>query len=664
MVDIETKSAKEKHQLNWRLTLIVAIFSAFICALLIPSLPQALADKKTNFSLTVLHTNDLHAHDQSFQDRGKMVGGMARLGHLIRQLRKESKNVIVADAGDIFQGTPFFTYYQGEIEVAMLNMIGYDFYTIGNHEFDAGAINLAKQLEKAKFDVLNCNLDADALPQLKKLLKPSVVKTIDGHKVGIIGAITPDIETLSLSRDGVVLQRDSSQTNREMSWVAPIKKEVEQVAAQGVDKIILVTHCGLDADKILAREIPQIDAIIGGHSHTRLDTPVVVEHGDGSQTIIVQTGSYGRNLGKLDLVFDKNGLINSKDTHYKLLHITDDISEDNDIKDYLALKGQPLQTLKDTVLSYASHDFDNNFRGMKTDSALGDLICDSFYEAGISDNAEITLENRGGIRSRIEKGAVNLEKVEELLPFDNHLVFADVSGERLKKTLEHSVAGATGGKFLDVHGLKFAYDQERKIGDRLVFVLAEKNKVWQEVEPQSTYRIGMTDYSFKGGEGYQFPDAKNVKYTDQKLNEYLKRYLLKHPKIKPQYGDRIAYLSGSLMPALGNTNNNSNLQNSPLANCSAIKVAAFTADKLGVTTVFNDTTGGSTVLPLAEPELITEAVPLKEFGKRVARQQSQLKRYIALVAEGKSTSKNTKLVKAVSYPVSIEDLKANFSAIK
>ncbi len=596
-----------------------------------------------------------------------MVGGMARLGHLIRQLRRENKNVVVADAGDIFQGTPFFTYYQGEVEVAMLNMIGYDFYTIGNHEFDAGAINLAKQLEKAKFDILNCNLNADALPQLKKLLKPSVIKTIDGQKVAFVGAITPDIETLSLSRDGVVLQRDSSEKSRSINWLGPIREEVERVANQGVDKIILVTHCGLEVDKILAREIPQVDAIIGGHSHTRLDKPVIVEHQDGSQTMIVQTGSYGRNLGRLDLAFDKKGLVNSKETRYKLFHITEEISEDKDIKDYLALKGQPLQTLKDTVLSHASHDFDNNFRAMKTDSALGDLICDSFYEAGISDNAEITLENRGGIRSRIEKGAINLEKVEELLPFDNHLVFADVSGDRLRKTLEHSVDGATGGKFLDVHGLKFAYDSERKSGDRIVFALAEKNKAWQELEPQSTYRIGMTDYSFKGGEGYQFPDAKNIKYTDLKLNEYLKNYLQKRPNIKPHYGDRIAYVSGSLLQAVGKNQ----FADSPLANCSSIKVSAFTADKKGVTTVFKDTTGSSTVLPLADPELLVEATPLREFAKRLARQKSQLKRYITIVAEGESISRKSsktsqqstkvpKFVKTVSYPVSIDELKENF----
>ncbi len=631
------------------------------------SLPQALADKETKpFSLTILHTNDIHAHDQPFQDRGKIVGGMARLGHLVRQLRKEnSGHTIVADAGDIFQGTAFFTRYKGEVEVELLNMIGYDVYTIGNHEFDEGGINMADQLAKAHFDVLNCNLDATALPQLKKILKPSVIKTINGQKVAFVGAITPDIETLSLNRDGVELKRGralQADSRDDLSWVSPIKDEVERVAAEGVNKIVLVTHCGLEADKILAAQIPQVDAIIGGHSHTRLAASIVVKHDDGSHTIIVQTGNYGRNLGKLQLVFDNSGVVNTAATRYQLLPITPAIPEDKDIKDYLERKGEPLKSLRDTVVSVASKDFDNNFRGMKTDSALGDLICDSFYEAGKDDGAQITFENRGGIRSRIEQGNITLEKIEELLPFENHLVFADISGERLKKTLEHSVGGSTGGKFLDVHGLKFAYDSDRKFGDRIVFLLAEKAGQWQEVSPADTYRIGMTDYSFKGGEGYQFPDAKNIKYTELKLNEYLKRYLQSHPHIKPKYGDRIAWVNGTLLQSVISDDFSSSTS---LNHCSNIKVSIYTAEKMGVSTEF----GGETekrrpvVLPLENPEEIGKDIAAKHFASVLRKNDltKKLKKYVALVVRGENhpprktdatpVYTSNKFIQAVSYPI-------------
>jgi hypothetical protein len=164
------------------------------------------------------------------------------------------------------------------------------------------------------------------------------------------------------------------------------------------------------------------------------------------------------------------------------------------------------------------------------------------------------------------------------------------------------VAGATGGKFLDVHGLKFAYDSERKVGDRIVFALAEKNKTWQEVEPQSTYRIGMTDYSFKGGEGYQFPDAKNIKYTDLKLNEYLKSYLVKHPKIKPHYGDRIAYLSGKSASGRGQQ---SACRFASWLTAPASKFRHFTADEArGDDCLSKAPLAVAAVLPLTNPELL------------------------------------------------------------
>jgi 5'-nucleotidase/UDP-sugar diphosphatase len=680
MADNNNEAKPLSTSLTGRLPLVLfSMLAVLIIALLSSDLPQALADKNQPYTLTILHTNDLHAHDQSFQDRGKLVGGMARLGHLVRQLRKENANTIVADAGDIFQGTPFFTRYLGEVEVAMLNFIGYDIYTIGNHEFDSGAINLAKQLSNAKFDILNCNLDADALPDLKRLLKPSVIKEIGGEKVAFVGAITPDIETLSLTRDGVTLKHGPALTNeqgRDLSWLAPIQNEVERLDRQGIKKIILVTHCGLEVDKILAARMPQIDAIIGGHSHTRLASPVIVDHTNGTSTMIVQTGSYGRNLGKLDLVFDNEGKVVTAASRFKLYPINGDIPEDNDIKEYLDAKAVALQPLHDTIVSNASRDFDNNFRGMKADSALGNLICDSFFEASVlsGDRAEITFENRGGIRSRIEKGPVNLEKVEELLPFDNHLVFADVKGKHIKQTLEHSVSGATGGKFLDVHGMKFAYDGDKRAGDRIVFMQVFRDNKWQDIDLDGTYRIGMTDYSFKGGEGYEFSEAKNIKFTDLKLNVYFKDYLQKHPQISPHYGDRIAYVNGNIEEAL--RDGSFKKIDSPLADCGQIRLDVYQSPGLGVSTAYSGKAKHyheedeldseenhpvkAYVLPLAKPDLIESDMTMTAFKRKF--KGDTFKGYTVVVVRGTSVNESNhrsddKHVTAISRPYSAEKLK-------
>src|SRR5689334_8392804 len=136
--------------------LLIATLPALAVSLIMPGLGAFAADSG-EFHFTILHSNDIHAHDEPFLERGKEVGGVAKIATLVQQYRKEIPNVVVIDAGDIFQGTSFFKFYHGEIEVEMLNRAGYDIYTIGNHEFDDGPDNLAKQLKNAKFAVINSN---------------------------------------------------------------------------------------------------------------------------------------------------------------------------------------------------------------------------------------------------------------------------------------------------------------------------------------------------------------------------------------------------------------------------------------------------------------------------------------------------------------------------
>ena len=602
----------------------------------------------------------MHSHDQSFAERGKTLGGMGRLAHLLRQCRRENPKSVTIDAGDIFQGTPFFTIYKGEVEVEMLNKAGYDLYTIGNHEFDGGGVNLAKQLSRAKFEVLNCNLDCQELPALKAIIKPSVIKEIDGEKVAFVGAITPDIESLSLTRDGANLKVGNYtsvnlQPQRSIPWLAPIKEEVDKLSAQGINKIILVTHCGTEVDKIIAGELPAVDAIIGGHSHTRLDTPIDVEHKDGSHTLIVQTGCYSRNLGKFDLVFDKNGVVDLSGTKYKLLKVDSRVPEDEDIKEYLAAKEAPVKILRDTVLSTARADFDNNFRAMKCDSALGDLICDSFALSpeGIKEGTDIALENRGGIRSRIDKGPITLEKVEEILPFDNHMVYATINGARLRSVIEHSVDSATGGKFLDVHGLKFGYDPQGPKGHRLVFVLVKQDGHWQPLNESDDYRVAMTDYSFSGGEGYDFTDAKDVHKTDKKLNVYLRHYLETTKSVGPQRPNRIVAVSRAVADGVLK-NKWDDIVNTYTAVDKAANVSIFTSDNLGVELLPASRPG--VVLPLYGATSVRSGLTSEEARAFLtsAGGQKKLKQWTALVVKlaGGESAKTI-----VSQPLKVDDLR-------
>lgn len=499
-----------------------------------------------DFRFTILHTNDLHAHDEPFADRGRTVGGMAKIAHVIRSIKAKDPNVLTIDAGDIFQGTPFFKFYHGQIEVQMLNDAGYDIYTIGNHEFDDGAANLAQQLKNAHFDVINANMDTSAVPQLQAVIKPSTVKTVNGQKVGFIGAVVPNLTEVSLRTDGVKIKSTGKD------WMEPIKLEIEKLKSQGVDKIVLVTHCGLELDKQLAA-LPDVDVIVGGHSHTRLDVPVIVDHSDGTKCVIVQTGCYGRALGKLELTFTNDGKLELPQTRYRLISINDKVQEEPDIKAYLQQKAQPFEKMRRTIVSNAAADFDNAFRRYPWDSSIGNLIADALAQAGTTYGATIAFQNRGGIRSRIERGPISEQTIDEILPFENHLIVATISGDTLLKVLENSVAGDNyGAKFLDVHGLKFAYDHDKSPFHRVVWAQAQGHDgKWKDVDSNQQYRVAVNDYSFKGGEGYDFSKATDVKDTGQRLSVFLTQYLKQHSTIAPQPPSRIVPVNGNLA-SLGN----------------------------------------------------------------------------------------------------------------
>lgn len=482
---------------------------------------------------TILHTNDLHAHDEPFVERGRQVGGVAKIAHLIRSIRAQNPNVLAIDAGDIFQGTSFFKFYHGAVEVEMLNRAGYDIYTIGNHEFDEGPANLAQHLKQAKFAIINANVDASAMPELASTFTPSVVKTIAGQRVGFVGAVVPNLTEVSLKTDGVNMKATGS------NWTAPIDEEVARLKKQGIDKIVLVTHTGVELDRELARN-PDVDVIIGGHSHTRLNKPIIVPHQDGSSTVIVQTGSYGRALGKLDLAFDSSGRVALKDTKYRLINITDKIPSDQQITAFLTEKAKPFAHLRNTVAGIADGDFDNAFRRYPCDSPIGNLITDALADAGSEHGATIALQNRGGIRGRIDRGIITQEKVEEILPFDNRLVVATISGDTLLKALENSVSGNLGARFLDVHGMRFAYNSSKEPGKRVIYAQAQDvTGKWGKVEPNKFYRIAINDYSFNGGEGYDFSAAKDVVQTGKRLSVHLQQYLQKQKHVRPRSNSRI-----------------------------------------------------------------------------------------------------------------------------
>jgi 5'-nucleotidase len=286
--------------------------SAFLA---LPSLPL-MAFTTDVKHLVILHTNDVHSHIDPFpadDPRNANMGGVSRRASLIESVRRENPNVLLLDAGDVFQGTPYFNYYGGELEFKLMSMMQYDLATMGNHDFDNGIEGFYKQLPHAKFDFVSANYDfKDTV--LDTIVKPYKIFTKDGLKIGVFG--------LGVELQGLVDKKNYKET----VYLSPVEIAVDTVRTlkekEKCDLVICLSHLGYaykdDAEKIcdlkLAAQTKDIDLIIGGHTHTFLDKPTVVKNIDGKEVLVNQVGCYGINLGRIDFYFenDKQKSNNSK----------------------------------------------------------------------------------------------------------------------------------------------------------------------------------------------------------------------------------------------------------------------------------------------------------------------------------------------------------------
>jgi 5'-nucleotidase len=258
--------------------------------------------------LTILHTNDVHSHIDPFpadDPRNANMGGVSRRAALIESIRKENPNVLLLDAGDIFQGTPYFNYYGGELEFKLMSMMQYDLSTIGNHDFDNGIQGLFTQMPHATFEFVSANYDFKNTA-MDGLVKPFKIFNKNGIKVGVFG--------IGIELNGLV----DKKMYQETVYSDPVEASQEMVRIlkkeQKCDIVICLSHLGYSykneptkiSDLKLAEMTKDIDLIIGGHTHTFLDKPTVMKNLDGKEVLVNQVGCYGINLGRIDFYLDSN----------------------------------------------------------------------------------------------------------------------------------------------------------------------------------------------------------------------------------------------------------------------------------------------------------------------------------------------------------------------
>ncbi|RYZ15621.1 MAG: twin-arginine translocation signal domain-containing protein [Chitinophagaceae bacterium] len=275
-------------------------------ALLAAPLARAVEAADAPKRLTILHTNDTHSRIDPFpMDGGKNqgLGGVASRSELIKRIRAQEDNVLLLDAGDIFQGTPYFNIYKGEPEIRAMSAMGYDATTIGNHDFDAGLEDLATQLSRhARFPMIVSNYDFTGTP-METMYAPYKIFRKGGLRIGVLG--------VGIEGDGLIPANLWGATK----YLDPVQKANETAALlkrEGCDLIICLSHLGYKydsenriSDRKLAPATEHIDLIIGGHTHTFMDAPEVMKNAKGDDILINQVGWAGIQLGRLDFVFEK-----------------------------------------------------------------------------------------------------------------------------------------------------------------------------------------------------------------------------------------------------------------------------------------------------------------------------------------------------------------------
>ena len=262
--------------------------------------------------ITILHTNDVHSHIEPFPGDDPQFanqGGVARRLTLINTIKQENPNTLLLDAGDIFQGTPYFNFYGGELEFKLMSMLGYDAATVGNHDFDNGVGGLAAQMPNAKFKMITSNYDFSNTI-MDGQTKPFEIFEKEGIKIGVFG--------VGIELDGLV----NKDMYKETVYLDPVERAQDMSrilkSEEKCDLVICLSHLGYEYefDKIsdlkFAAQTKDIDLIIGGHTHTFLPKPTITQNSEGKNVIINQVGWAGINLGRIDFFFDENGEVTTE----------------------------------------------------------------------------------------------------------------------------------------------------------------------------------------------------------------------------------------------------------------------------------------------------------------------------------------------------------------
>jgi 5'-nucleotidase / UDP-sugar diphosphatase len=545
---------------------------------------QTNAAPTQEFSVTILHTNDFHARvdeynrngarcvEHATQNPGKIncIAGVSRLKTVIDEIRGEKDNVLLLDAGDQFQGTLFFTVFGSKVLTDTMTALRYDAMSIGNHEFDSGPAELARFIEGVDFPVLGANINIAEGCALEGKILPTAIITRSGEPIGIIGLVTPDTENISSPGPNV-------------SFTAPItaaQAAVAELTAQGVNKIIALTHIGYEYDLELAEAVSGIDIIIGGHSHSFLYTPThpitftppvfpefspllpagpypsVVQSPAAEPVLVVTAYQWGTFLGHLDVTFNDTGIVTQYDGNP--IFLSNNVAKDTNMEALLDQYRPGIASLIATQVGTTTVNLPDRVAGAQVcrlgECLLGNLVADAMLwkanQVEPTANYQIAFQNGGGLRAPIMAGTVTMGDVLETLPFGNAIATFELTGTHVIAALENGARRypVANGGFAQVAGLRYEIDASAPAYSRITNVEVLSGTEYIPLDPDAVYKVVTNDFMRKGGDNYTMFRNYAINPYDfgPALDEALADYFKTFSPITPEIEGRITIAEPNL----------------------------------------------------------------------------------------------------------------------
>lgn len=486
-------------RMNGRWKAVIFFLALLLFAPACTTVPGSISLEEPLHHLVVLHTNDHHGHPLKFpHGRVQNAGGLPARASLIQKIRKENPNVLLLDAGDLNTGRSESNLFKAMPDLDGYNYLAYDAMVLGNHEFDNPLSVLRHQMDYARFPLLSSNLRTkDGAP----FAQPYILKSYPGFKVAIFGLTLKEASILATPGNVQDLVFED-EIDTAKSLVPRLKQEA--------DLVIGLTHLGIfdsprHGSRHLASQVSGIDVIVDGHTHTRLESPIIVKDPSGGESIIVQAWKWGLVLGRLDL-WIRGGKV--KDYRFEAIPINLEETHPPIPEDPTLLKLlQPFADEAEHRLSEIIASLEvplSSSSARSEEAAIGNLVADSMQWFSARWGSDFALMNGGSVRHDLPAGPVSLKSIYDMLPFDNTIVLITLKGSEVNRLFDFmaSIAEGSGAFPQFSSGVNVVLDRTtRKIGRVLI--------KGEPIDANRSYKIATNSYLAAGGDGYKvFLDAR------------------------------------------------------------------------------------------------------------------------------------------------------------